>query len=363
MRVNAVHLFELLHVVQIDLRVHNVLHSQSAGFHNGPYVFEHLSHLLRERIRHRPVGPAGALARDVQILSNANARRIRTHRRRAGFRNNGLRGSAESHQREQHRKHEREKQGKFHTEALYHRTGTEQATGEPISDLAAVGLVCSNRRMDLGAVEPGPARISRSFCLILLAAGFGFAQEPCTVERPTATFQVPHVAGDPPLSADPSSPVWRTAGVTSISKDCSKQIDYPDLSTQVRSFWTATHLYLLFSCPYKELNLFLPPQGGGPRNKLWDRDVVEMFLGDDWTNIRHYREFEIAPTGDWIDLAIDLDHESYDQSWRSGWTSTCSPPARAARNGKPSACPPTFSPNRPRTWLASYEITAIPQRG
>ena len=60
--------------------------------------------------------------------------------------------------------------------------------------------------------------------------------------------------------------------------------------------------------------------GGGPRDKLWDRDVVEMFLGDDWTNIRHYREFEIAPTGDWIDLAIDLDHESYDQSWRSGWT-------------------------------------------
>jgi hypothetical protein len=68
------------------------------------------------------------------------------------------------------------------------------------------------------------------------------------------------------------------------------------------------------------LNLFLPAKGGGPRNKLWDRDVVEMFLGDDWKNIRHYREFEIAPTGDWIDLAIDLDHESDDQSWRSGWT-------------------------------------------
>jgi len=24
----------------------------------------------------------------------------------------------------------------------------------------------------------------------------------------------------------------------------------------------------------------------------------------------HYREFEIAPTGDWVDLAIDLDHDS-----------------------------------------------------
>ena len=116
------------------------------------------------------------------------------------------------------------------------------------------------------------------------------------------------------------APLWRTASATSISKDCSKQIDYTWLRTEVRSFWTDKHLYLLFTCPYRELNLFLPAMGGGPRNKLWDRDVVEMFLGDDWKNIRHYREFEIAPTGDWIDLAIDLDHESDDHNWRSGWT-------------------------------------------
>ena len=156
--------------------------------------------------------------------------------------------------------------------------------------------------------------------LACVAAGAAFPQEPCTVERPTATFQVPHVAGDPPLSADTSSQVWRNAGVTAIAKDCSKQIDYPALRTEVRSFWTDTHLYLLFSCPYSELNVFLPALGGGPRDKLWDRDVVEMFLGDDWTHIRHYREFEIAPTGDWIDLAIDLDRDNYDPSWRSGWT-------------------------------------------
>ena len=155
--------------------------------------------------------------------------------------------------------------------------------------------------------------------LFLLTAGAALAQERCTVERPTAEFQIPYVAGDPPLSADPSSPAWRNAGVTVISKDCSVQVDYPALRTQVRGFWTSTHLYLLFSCPYNELNLFLPPLGGGPRDKLWDRDVVEIFLGEDWTRIGHYREFEIAPTGDWIDLAIDLDRDSYDQSWRSGW--------------------------------------------
>jgi len=81
-------------------------------------------------------------------------------------------------------------------------------------------------------------------------------------------------------------------------------------------------LYLLFICPYKKLNIFEPAQNDQPRNKLWDRDVVEFFLGSDWSEIRKYREFEIAPTGDWIDLAIDLSRKSYDRNWRSGWKTT-----------------------------------------
>jgi hypothetical protein len=130
-------------------------------------------------------------------------------------------------------------------------------------------------------------------------------------------MSIPHVSGSPDLSLEAKR--WTRAGAVEISKDCSRVIDYPEIRTEVRGFWTDTDLYLLFRCPYRDLNLFLPAQGGGPRVKLWDRDVVEMFLGDDWNNIRHYREFEIAPTGDWIDLAIDLDQKSYDHSWRSGW--------------------------------------------
>lgn len=159
-------------------------------------------------------------------------------------------------------------------------------------------------------------------CVLFLATigvAPAWAQPPCTVTRPTATFSIPYVPGSPELNTDPHSALWSGARLASIVKDCSVQREYPDLKTEIRGFWTDSDLYLLFSCPYRELNLFLPAQGGGPRNKLWDRDVVEMFLGSDWKNIRHYREFEIAPTGDWIDLAIDLDHQSYDQSWRSGW--------------------------------------------
>ncbi len=146
--------------------------------------------------------------------------------------------------------------------------------------------------------------------------------KPCKADPRAITLTVPHHSGSPELTVDPESAEWRSAAVTSFTKDCSSTVSYDQLKTEVRGFWTSADLYLLFICPYKELNLFLPAMGGGPRVKLWDRDVVEMFLGDDWHNIRHYREFEIAPTGDWIDLAIDLDNENNDPTWRSGWKTT-----------------------------------------
>ena len=159
--------------------------------------------------------------------------------------------------------------------------------------------------------------LAAALCFLQTALA-GEANKICMVSQPPASFTIPHVNGSPPLATDPSRKPWRTAAVTRLRRDCTHKTDYPELNTEIRGFWTDTDLYLLFRCPFKELNLFLPPTGG-PRVKLWDRDVVEMFLGDDWDNIRHYREFEIAPTGDWIDLAIDLDKKSYDHKWRSGW--------------------------------------------
>jgi hypothetical protein len=142
---------------------------------------------------------------------------------------------------------------------------------------------------------------------------------PCAVAQPTATFSIRHAAPPGELSTDPTSAIWRQARSAVIGRDCSRTLDYPDLRTEVRGFWTDTELYFLFISPYRSLNIFLPPTNESPRRGLWDRDVVEMFVGDDWSNIRHYREYEIAPTGDWIDLAIDLDHPNANPEWRSGW--------------------------------------------
>jgi len=38
---------------------------------------------------------------------------------------------------------------------------------------------------------------------------------------------------------------------------------------------------------------------------LWERDVCEIFIAPDRSEPRKYFEFEIAPTGEWLDLAID----------------------------------------------------------
>ena len=156
----------------------------------------------------------------------------------------------------------------------------------------------------------------------VLPALYAQTPAPCEVSHPTATFSIPHVKSPHALNADPRSATWKKAASAWMVKDCSKVMDYPDLKTEIKGFWSDTDLYLLFICPYRTLNLFLPPENDKPRRGLWDRDVVEMFLGDDWENIRHYREYEIAPTADWIDLAIDLDHRGQNRGWRSGWKTT-----------------------------------------
>ena len=141
----------------------------------------------------------------------------------------------------------------------------------------------------------------------------------CEVASPTSSFSVPYFSSAHKLNTDPRSATWAHASSAWITRDCTHQIDYPKLKTEVRAFWTDTDLYLLFICPYHELNLWLPADNSQDRLKLWDRDVVEFFLGDNWTDIKKYREFEIAPTGDWVDLDIDIGKDTYDPKWNSGW--------------------------------------------
>src|SRR5262249_48658604 len=75
------------------------------------------------------------------------------------------------------------------------------------------------------------------------------SQEVCKVTQPTATFAIHHQPGSPELSVDPNSPVWASAARANILKDCTHVIDYPELNSTVRGFWTDKDIYLLFECP------------------------------------------------------------------------------------------------------------------
>ncbi len=56
---------------------------------------------------------------------------------------------------------------------------------------------------------------------------------------------------------------------------------------------------------------------------LWERDVCEIFIAPDAAATHRYFEFEAAPTGEWVDLAIDCGSEKRetDLEYKSGMTS------------------------------------------
>src|SRR6185437_1846201 len=63
------------------------------------------------------------------------------------------------------------------------------------------------------------------------------------------------------------------------------------------------------------LHLHPHPSRTTETNKLWEWDVAEVFIGSDFKNIRHYREFEMSPQGEWLDLDIDLSRSAPADGW------------------------------------------------
>jgi len=121
-------------------------------------------------------------------------------------------------------------------------------------------------------------------------------------------------ARDVPPDPDPNSEFWRRAPSVVVENDQYGR-PVPDHRTEVRSRWTSSNLYLLFICPYRVLYLKPDPKTSTETNQLWDWDVAESFIGSDFQNIRRYKEFEISPQGEWVDLDIDLANPHPEKGW------------------------------------------------
>ena len=123
---------------------------------------------------------------------------------------------------------------------------------------------------------------------------------------------------DPRLDTNPMSSFWRGSEAIYMESDALGK-DEPKYRTEIRTRWTKQNLYFLFVCPYEELNLKPNPNTSVETNELWNWDVAEAFIGADFKNIKRYKEFEISPQGEWVDLDIDLDRRHEDSGWK--WNS------------------------------------------
>lgn len=85
---------------------------------------------------------------------------------------------------------------------------------------------------------------------------------------------------------------------------------------EVRLGWNDDGLIALFHCNQQEpLIVAADPVTDSKSIGLWDRDVCEIFIAPDPANSNHYFEFEAAPTGEWIDLAIRVEKHGRETEW------------------------------------------------
>jgi hypothetical protein len=145
-------------------------------------------------------------------------------------------------------------------------------------------------------------------CLLVLG-GTGYAQD-----MSSGAFKSVYAAREVSLETDPGSAFWQGAVPVYAEVDTHGKL-VPNHRTEVRSRWTKDNLYLLFVCPYEELHLKPSPNTLTETNELWNWDVAELFIGSDFQNIRRYKEFEVSPQGEWVDLDIDLASPHHEDGW------------------------------------------------
>ncbi len=159
----------------------------------------------------------------------------------------------------------------------------------------------------------------RHLYLPLALAALAFTAHAQTAPDPSSTITALETKKDVDLNLDPHSSFWKPAQSVFITGDTmGKPAPY---RTEVRARWTKDNLYLLYTAPYDELNLKPEPDPTKETNRLWTWDVVEAFIGSDYQNIRQYKEFEVSPQAEWVDLNIDLDKKNNPDAikWDSGY--------------------------------------------
>ena len=120
----------------------------------------------------------------------------------------------------------------------------------------------------------------------------------------TNKIKIPHIEKDFSIN-EFNNEFWTTAKDISIEKYWSGKIAPNGRHFKAKLLWSNTALYIRFEANQEEpLIINKNPNLTEKTDKLWNNDVCEIFIAPNIKEFRKYFEFEVAPTGEWIDLAV-----------------------------------------------------------
>jgi hypothetical protein len=109
---------------------------------------------------------------------------------------------------------------------------------------------------------------------------------------------------------------WARARPARLTRYWSGEIAPLSRQAEARLLWDERALYARFVCEQREpLIVNASPQRERKTIGLWERDVCEMFVAPHAGDVRRYYEFEVAPTGEWLDLALRTTPEERETDW------------------------------------------------
>jgi hypothetical protein len=116
--------------------------------------------------------------------------------------------------------------------------------------------------------------------------------------------------------ADLQNAEWNRAQAVRIDRYWSGEAAPAGRLAEARILWSSKALHLRFICNQAEpLIVSATPQIEKKTMGLWDRDVCEIFIAPDEHAVERYLEFEAAPNGEWLDVAIHWTPEKRESDW------------------------------------------------
>jgi predicted TIM-barrel fold metal-dependent hydrolase len=142
---------------------------------------------------------------------------------------------------------------------------------------------------------------------------------------PAPTLKARRISRDFAIDGGLVDSLWTTAQPACLDQQSLDGRVRPEITTSVRALWSEQFLYLGWDCPFSKLTVF-PRQTNRERadlsrdgERLWERDISEVFLGADSARPNRYVEFEVAPTNERLDVFVDLPAKDF--AWSSGFES------------------------------------------